>query len=57
MITAAAPPMSSQIALSVGLPLKNRDTSELKDCVALNPNINKTTPTAKTAKPTIFVMN
>jgi hypothetical protein len=46
MMTAMTPPISIQIALSVGDPVKNLDTSELKESVALNPttlsNTNQT---------------
>jgi hypothetical protein len=39
---------------TVGLPVKNRDTSELKECEALKPNTSKTIPTAKIARPTML---
>ena len=37
MMAAMAPPMSIQTALSVGDPVKNLETSELKELVALTP--------------------
>ena len=43
------PPMSIQMALSVGFPVKNRDTSELKDSAALMPNIIRTIPPMRMA--------
>ena len=52
--TAAAPPTINQIDLSVGLPVKTRETSELKECDAFKPNIKSTMPTAKTANPTML---
>jgi hypothetical protein len=42
--------------LSVGLPVKKRETSEPKECEALNPKINKMMPAANKAKPTILFM-
>ena len=38
------PPINIQTALSVGEPVKNLDTSELKEFVALIPKIMSTTP-------------
>jgi hypothetical protein len=52
MMTAMTPPVSIQIALSVGDPVKNLDTSELKEWVALNPttlsNTNQTRMSVET---------
>jgi hypothetical protein len=39
------PPTKSQIALSVGEPVKNRETPELKEFETFKPQITKTTPT------------
>lgn len=41
--------MRSHMALSVGEPVKNLDTSELKDSKALTPQIVKTTPATSNA--------
>lgn len=54
--TATAPPMISHMDLSVGLPVNVRETSELKECEALKPKINSTTPRASIAKPVILFM-
>jgi len=43
-MAATSPPISIQIALSVGDPVKNLETSELKELVAWNPKIMSTTP-------------
>jgi len=51
---AAIPPMSIQTALSVGEPVKNRETSELNEFVALMPTIMSTTPPASRARETIL---
>jgi len=49
--------MSIQTALSVGEPLKNLETSELKEFVALMPKIMSTTPPTSSARGTIlFIM-
>jgi hypothetical protein len=40
------PPMSIQTALSVGDPVKNLETSELKEFMALTPTTTSTTPPA-----------
>jgi len=48
------PPISIQTALSVGDPVKNFDTSELKELVALIPITIKTTPPASKARATIL---
>jgi len=44
MTAATKPPMSIQMALLVGEPEKNLETSELKEFVALNPRAMSTTP-------------
>jgi hypothetical protein len=54
MTAATVPPMSIQIALSVGEPLKNRDTSELKEFVALMPMTMSTTPPMSRAREIIL---
>lgn len=46
---AAMPPISIQIALFVGEPVKNRDTSELKEWVAFIPKITSRIPMANKA--------
>jgi len=46
--------MSIQTALSVGDPVKNRDTSEPNEFVALIPNTTSMTPTTIKAKPMIL---
>src|ERR1051326_9058584 len=49
--------MSIQTALSVGDPVKNLETSELKDLVALNPMTMSTTPPTSSAKErNLFIM-
>ena len=47
------PPMSIQTALSVGDPVKKRDTSELKEFVAFTPMTISTTPPTSSASETI----
>jgi len=42
--------MSIQTALSVGDPVKNRDTSEVKEWVALNPAMMSTIPPTSSAR-------
>jgi len=42
--------MSIQTALSVGEPVKNLDTSELKEWVALNPMMMSTIPPMSSAR-------
>jgi hypothetical protein len=49
-----APPMSIQTALSVGDPVKNLETSELKEFVACNPRMVSTTPPTSRAMYTIL---
>src|SRR5258705_1737473 len=53
-ITVTVPPTSNHIDRSVGLPVKNRDTSELAECDSLKPKINSTAPRPKMAKPTML---
>jgi hypothetical protein len=58
MMAATMPPMSIQMALSVGDPVKNLETSELKEFVALMPMIMSTTPPTSSARETIlFITN
>jgi hypothetical protein len=58
MMAAMMPPMSIQMALSVGDPVKNLETSELKEFVALTPMTMSTTPPASSARETIlFIMD
>jgi hypothetical protein len=45
----AIPPINIQTALSVGEPVKNRDTSELNEFVALAPNIARIIPPTNNA--------
>jgi hypothetical protein len=54
-MTARAPPEMNHIERSVGFPVKNRETSEPKECDSLKPKINKTIPAAKIARPTMFM--
>jgi hypothetical protein len=54
MTVAMMPPMSIQMALSVGDPEKNLDTSELKEFVALIPKIMSTIPPTSRAIETIL---
>ena len=49
MAAAAIPPMSIQMALSVGEPVKNRKTSELNDFVTFTPTTMNTIPPTKRA--------
>ena len=44
MRAATVPPMTIQMALLVGDPVKNLETSELKEFVALTPIMMSTTP-------------
>jgi hypothetical protein len=54
---ATAPPMSVQTALSVGDPVKNRETSELNELVALMPRTRKTMPPTSSAQEMVlFIM-
>ena len=51
------PPMSIQTALSVGEPVKNLETSELNEFVALTPTTMRTMPPASRAREIIlFIM-
>src|SRR5688572_14658091 len=55
-IAATMPPMSIQTALSVGEPVKNRETSELNELVALMPMIIRTTPpTSRAIEAILFI--
>ena len=54
---ATTPPMSIQMALSVGDPVKNLETSELKEWVALTPMMMSTMPPTSRARGTILFMN
>jgi hypothetical protein len=55
--TAATMPLTkSQMALSVGEPVKNRDTSELKESEALTPQIIITIPPTSTATNILLFM-
>ncbi len=49
--------MSIQTALSVGDPVKNLETSELKELVALNPMMMSTMPPASSAREISLVHN
>jgi hypothetical protein len=48
-IPITTPPINIQTALSVGEPVKNRETSELNEVVALMPRIVRTTPATRSA--------
>jgi hypothetical protein len=57
MTAATMPPMSIQMALSVGDPVKNLETSEPKEFVALIPSTMSTTPpTSRTIGMSLFIM-
>jgi hypothetical protein len=56
MMVVRIPPMSIQMALSVGDPVKNLETSELKEFVALMPMIMRTTPLTSSAREKILFM-
>ena len=53
-MAAMIPQMSIQMALSVGEPVKNRDTSELNEFVALMPMMMSTIPPMSSARETIL---
>jgi len=53
-MAATMPPMSIQTALSVGDPVKNLETPELKEFVALMPMTMRTTPPTSSARETIL---
>ena len=56
-MAATVPPRSIQTALSVGDPVKNRETSELNESVALMPMIISTTPpTSRAREKALFIM-
>jgi hypothetical protein len=50
------PEMSNHMDLSVGVPWKNRDTSELKESDALIPKTASTMPAARSAIPSALFM-
>jgi hypothetical protein len=53
---AAMPPMSIQMALSVGDPVKNLETSELKEFVAWIPKMmSATPPTSRAIEMSLFM--
>ena len=49
-MAAMMPPMSIHMALSVADPVKNLETSELKELVAFTPKMIRTMPPARRAK-------
>jgi hypothetical protein len=53
---AIAPPMSIQTAQLVGDPVKNRETSELKELVALTPMTISTIPPTSSTRAMILFM-
>ncbi len=56
MDAAAIPPMSIQTALSVGEPVKNRETSELNDFVAFTPiTMSTMPPTSRAMEMALFM--
>ncbi len=57
MTAATAPPMSIQTALSVGEPVKKRETSELKEFVALMPMMMRYDPANEQGQRDNFVHN
>ena len=48
-MAATTPPTINHTALSVGDPVKKRDTSELNDSIALTPQMRSNVPTANNA--------
>lgn len=50
-IEATIPPISNHTVLSVGAPVKNRETSELKESEALTPKMINTIPPTSNAIP------
>jgi hypothetical protein len=54
MTAAMVPPISIQMALSVGDPVKNRETSEPNEFMALIPKIMSTTPPTSRAREIIL---
>jgi len=54
MMLAIVPPISIQMALSVGDPVKNLETSELKEFVALIPRTINTIPPTSRARANIL---
>jgi hypothetical protein len=58
MMLATIPPISNQMALSVGEPVKKRDTLEPKELLALMPNTIRRIPIASNAIETgLFMAN
>lgn len=56
-MVATIPPMSIQMALSVGDPVKNLETSEPKEFVALIPMIISTMPpTSRASEASLFII-
>jgi hypothetical protein len=56
MTAATAPPTSIKIALLVGAPVKTRETSELKESLALNPKtISMMPPTSSAMEMALFI--
>jgi hypothetical protein len=56
MMDSTTPPINIHIALSVGEPVKNRETSEPSDFYALIPKIISSTPPARSANEmTLFI--
>ncbi|MDB6125239.1 MAG: hypothetical protein JWQ71_4232 [Pedosphaera sp.] len=55
-MAATTPPTIIQTALFVGEPVNVRETSELKECEACNPKINKTIPPTNNANPIALFM-
>ena len=56
-MAATSPPISIQIALSVGEPVKNLETSDSKEFVAVIPKIMSTTPPTSRAMEAIRFIN
>src|SRR5258706_13353170 len=58
MVAARTPPMSIQMALSVGVPVKHLETSELKELVALMPTtMSAMPPISRAIKRSLFIMS
>jgi hypothetical protein len=53
---ATTPPISIHMDLSVGVPVKNLETSEPNDSEALMPNIARITPPTRSAIPSALFM-
>jgi len=54
IMVSTQPPISIHTALSVGDPVKNLDTSELKEFMALTPMTTSTTPAPRNESETIL---